>query len=102
MGNAAISDNNIKKEVIMPGRDQTGPMGQGPLTGRGLGRCSGNENFTNSRFGRGRGFRMRGRGFGFRGGFAYDELDPGKNETLEDEIQRLKERIKFLESQTNK
>ena len=25
----------------MPGRDRTGPEGDGPMTGRGLGRCSG-------------------------------------------------------------
>ena len=36
----------------MPAQDGTGPLGQGPLTGRGLGRC-------------GRGFRCGfGRGFG--------------------------------------
>ena len=40
----------------MPGQDRTGPLGQGALTGRGLGPC-----------GRGFGFR-RGRGFG-RGRF---------------------------------
>jgi len=40
----------------MPGQDGTGPMGQGPLTGRGLGPC-----------GRGLAFRRGfGRGFGMR------------------------------------
>lgn len=40
----------------MPGMDRTGPLGQGPLTGRGLGLC-----------GRGLGFgRGMGRGFGRR------------------------------------
>lgn len=68
----------------MPGLNQTGPMGQGPMTGRGLGRCNdaswqANANdsnqqdantSTNSRaygygaFGFGRGF---GRGRGCRG-----------------------------------
>ena len=38
----------------MSGQDRTGPMGQGPMTGRGLGLC-----------GRGQGLR-RGFGFGFR------------------------------------
>ena len=28
-----------RKESIMPGGDRTGPQGQGPLTGRGLGAC---------------------------------------------------------------
>jgi len=38
----------------MPGQDQTGPQGLGPMTGRGMGQCSG---------GMRRGFC--GRGFGF-------------------------------------
>lgn len=50
----------------MPGRDRTGPMGAGPMTGRSMGICAGN---TSAGFGRGcgRGFgRGMGRGFGFR------------------------------------
>ncbi|MFH1585443.1 MAG: DUF5320 domain-containing protein [archaeon] len=39
----------------MPNQDKTGPLGQGSMTGRGLGPCGG-------RFG----FRCWGRGFGFR------------------------------------
>ncbi|MDD4937874.1 MAG: DUF5320 domain-containing protein [Candidatus Shapirobacteria bacterium] len=42
----------------MPNRDKTGPMGQGPSTGRGLGLCGG----VRKGFGCGRGF---GRGLGF-------------------------------------
>ena len=42
----------------MPGQDGTGPLGQGPLTGRGLGPCG-----CGMRRGFGRGY---GRGFGFR------------------------------------
>ena len=42
----------------MPGMDGTGPLGQGPLTGRGLGPCG-----AGFRRGFGRGM---GRGFGFR------------------------------------
>jgi hypothetical protein len=29
-----------KKEAIMPGFNQNGPMGQGPMTGRRMGRCT--------------------------------------------------------------
>ena len=29
----------------MPGGDRTGPMGQGPLSGRGLGSCGGKSRF---------------------------------------------------------
>lgn len=40
----------------MPNKDKTGPLGQGPMTGRGLGLCGG---------GAGAGFRRGfGRGFG--------------------------------------
>jgi hypothetical protein len=42
----------------MPWGDGTGPLGQGPLTGRGLGPCG-----CGMRRGFGRGY---GRGFGFR------------------------------------
>lgn len=77
----------------MPGFNQTGPMGQGPMTGRRMGRCtnygakvkneetSTSENQTEREpenflgrgfgFGHGRGFRGHGMGFRnrFRGGF---------------------------------
>ena len=44
----------------MPYRDETGPQGQGPLTGRGFGSCGGGRGLRGgSGFGRG-----RGRGFG--------------------------------------
>lgn len=65
----------------MPGKDRTGPEGEGPMTGRGLGRCSGSEktvdedtNVPERGLGRGlgrglfRGGRGRGpRGYGRRG-----------------------------------
>jgi len=49
----------------MPRVDGTGPSGQGPLTGRGMGYCAGftTPGFMNPGFGRGFG---RGRGFAFR------------------------------------
>ena len=53
----------------MPRGDKTGPNGNGPMTGRGMGNCSSNdrpgytENDQNYRRGFGRG---GGRGFGFR------------------------------------
>jgi len=33
----------------MPNRDKTGPMGQGPKTGRGLGNCQGETKNTENR-----------------------------------------------------
>jgi len=55
----------------MPWGDGTGPLGLGPMTGRGLGYCAGyaTPGFMNPGFGRGfaRGFaRGFGRGFRFR------------------------------------
>jgi len=51
----------------MPGFDGTGPQGQGPLTGRGLGYCAGAVPVGRGRgIGLGRGF---GRGFGPGRGF---------------------------------
>lgn len=59
----------------MPGRDGTGPMGMGGMTGRGLGACTGaNAPFYGGGFGRGcgRGFgRGVGRGLGFGRGFGF-------------------------------
>jgi len=55
----------------MPGGDRTGPLGQGPRTGRGLGYCTGNEQpgYTSSPpYGWwGRGFRGQRPGFGGHG-----------------------------------
>jgi len=62
----------------MPGGDRTGPLGQGPGTGRSLGSCSGFDTpgYTKGlgrrmgrRFGFGRGF---GRRRGFRSGWDYE------------------------------
>lgn len=49
----------------MPGRDQTGPSGKGPMTGRATGQCGtpGNEGGRGHGMGRGAG-RGRAQGFG--------------------------------------
>ncbi|MFH1373363.1 MAG: DUF5320 domain-containing protein [bacterium] len=55
----------------MPGGDRTGPMGAGPMTGRGAGMCAGYDvpGYMNPAFGRGfGGGRGRGFGHGFQGG----------------------------------
>ncbi len=73
----------------MPGRDRTGPMGQGPLTGREFGSC-----------GRGLAFR-RGlnRGFGWRvwNRPPYQMKQP----TKEEEKQILKEELNELKKEEN-
>ena len=60
----------------MPRRDGTGPMGFGPMTGRGLGFC----NLANvSRLGLGLGFGLglgRGRGFGRRMAYYFAGVPP--------------------------
>lgn len=54
----------------MPGGDRTGPLGAGPMTGRGAGFCAGYgmPGYMNPGFGRGYGFGA-GRGGGFGRGF---------------------------------
>ncbi len=70
----------------MPGFDKTGPEGEGAMTGRRMGRCTGYgarvhkslptenpedspENYGGRGFGLSRGGRGRGRGFGLRNRF---------------------------------
>jgi len=58
----------------MPGRDRTGPIGRGPLSGRGLGDCGGYDvaEYTNQAPGRGFGMGWGGgRGYGWGGGRGY-------------------------------
>ena len=85
----------------MPFRDGTGPQGQGPMTGRGLGPCGD---------GRGKGMSMGkrmgfGRGRGFRSWFASLSKDQAKEEldsykkTLEDELEQVKAEQKKLEEE---
>jgi hypothetical protein len=55
----------------MPGGDKTGPVGAGPMTGRGAGYCAGfgRPGYINPGFARGGGFGQGRRGgFGNRGG----------------------------------
>ena len=98
----------------MPGRDGTGPSGEGPLTGRRAGRCGGTDDIDelDSPFGRGLGRRRRrrgggggrgrGAGFGRREG-ARAAAAPeagGANDAryaaLEAEMQALKKRLDEL------
>lgn len=64
----------------MPGLNGTGPMGMGPMTGRGAGRCGGG---TNAGVGAGRGIgrglgRGMGRGMGFGRGRGYNTAFSGQ------------------------
>lgn len=51
----------------MPGGDRTGPLGEGPMTGRGLGICGASQASTSAQPGPGAG-RGFGRGRGLAGG----------------------------------
>jgi hypothetical protein len=77
----------------MPGQDGTGPLGQGPLTGRGLGPCG---------CGMRRGFsRGYGRGFGFRRQVALTKEEEKKIleaelKEIETEKQTIEKRLKEM------
>ncbi|GAI10274.1 unnamed protein product [marine sediment metagenome] len=75
----------------MPRFDQTGPLGQGPMTGRGLGPCGGG-------MGYGRGY---GRGFGWRRFYTQreeSEILKDEAEALEQELKAIKERLSQLKT----
>ena len=95
----------------MPRGDGTGPNGQGPMTGRGMGFCAGYNmpGFMNSGFGRGMG--GRGRGFGAGRGFRFRAMLPfqpavmqpaviteaEEKQFLQDELEALREEMKEIE-----
>jgi len=104
----------------MPRGDRTGPMGMGPMTGRGLGLCSGSEAPGYANPAPGRGFGMgggRGRGMGGGGGrgrrnMFYATGQPGwmrfgaypapyQNPDPEMEKQGLRNQAEALQSQLN-
>ena len=100
----------------MPGGDRTGPAGAGPMTGRRLGFCVGNEE-PGASYGRAYGYG-RGPGLGFRHGLrgrfhrgyawgsipapAYEQDSPNERKYLEREIEDLKEHLSILENRLSK
>jgi hypothetical protein len=111
----------------MPRGDRTGPDGQGPMTGRGLGYCAGysNPGFSTGFFGRGIGWRRsygRGLGLGFRGGrgpggyyppYGYpsyqtlskeEELGllKAQSENIKNDLKEIQKRISELETKRDK
>lgn len=77
----------------MPGGDRTGPLGLGPMSGRGMGYCTG--------FAAGRGAGLYGRGAGFYGsgrnwrGAGFYRPVPTKAQ----EAEALRQEAAFLQSQ---
>ncbi len=85
----------------MPGRDRTGPMGAGSMSGRGLGLCT-DANLIEY----GAGYRMRsgpGCGLGFRGsfgrGFVMNRTTKTKKELLEEQKGILQNQLEIVEKQ---
>lgn len=82
----------------MPGQDGTGPQGQGPMTGRGLGPCG-----QGLRRGFGRGFgrsfgRNFGRGIYFRANYPQVSLtEAEEKKILEAELKDMEEDKKEIE-----
>ncbi len=85
----------------MPGRDGTGPIGVGPMSGRGFGVCSAGA----PGYGAGRGF-----GFGRRGGcgygrgfgrYALSDRDGAmtRKEVLDEQKKLLEDRLDFVNKQ---
>jgi len=71
----------------MPNFDKTGPAGQGPMTGQGLGSCAGNQQ-SNMRGGMGRGMGFGGGRGGCRRGFSGNS-----SVSLEDQEKFLENRL---------
>jgi hypothetical protein len=92
-----------RRYLIMPGRNRTGPEGMGPMTGRGLGYCSGYSipGGVNPTVGRGYdlGFGYRGGGGPYRGRqwFGYGYGTPFMGLTRKQEREILQEQAAYLE-----
>ncbi|MFT8888591.1 MAG: DUF5320 domain-containing protein [Ethanoligenens sp.] len=86
----------------MPGRNGTGPMGAGAMTGRGLGLCSGAGNLARgARLGLGLGMACRrGFGCGFRMFSADEEMTANhRKELLQLQKNTLKNRLADIDRQ---
>ncbi len=97
----------------MPGGDRTGPMGAGPMTGRGAGICTGTGTPGSAYHagGRGMGGRGLGRGWGrglgvrFRGWWqntAISQPSPvDERQMLEQEAAHLKNQVEQIQNRLN-
>lgn len=82
----------------MPRRDGTGPMGAGPMIGRGLRFCT-EANPFRYEYRQGR-RRNLGRGYRFRSGFGRNQnLAQSDKDFLHSKKEMLKERLKIIEEQ---
>ncbi|MFA6917411.1 MAG: DUF5320 domain-containing protein [Candidatus Gracilibacteria bacterium] len=74
----------------MPNFDKTGPAGQGPMTGQGLGSCSGNQQSNIA------GRRGRGMGFGKGMGCCVRDFSRKASVSLEDQEKFLENRLEAV------
>ena len=101
MGNYPISYNTRKEVRTMPRHDGTGPMGHGPLTGRGMGPCACAHGFPGPHARRGvgpgpHGRKGRGRGFWYTG--MCDALPPEQTvEDLEQEKRMIEQELEDIQ-----
>ncbi len=80
----------------MPARDRTGPLGEGPMTGRGLGPCG---RGLARGYGQGRGLGL-GRGFAWRArDWSARPADRTVNISREEQKQVLEQELKDLEAE---
>jgi len=74
----------------MPRQDKTGPMGMGPMTGRGMGPCGGG-------LGKGRGYGRAMCGWFYQ---KYQVMPKNeKKDLLESEIEDLKQELQMVEEE---
>ncbi len=87
----------------MPGRDGTGPLGQGAMTGRGFGVCSGvNTGFYGAGIGSGLGRGMRGgcfRRWGGTAGYPAYVAAPAQKEVLSQQKAILENQLEMIRKQ---
>jgi hypothetical protein len=96
--------NNYKEVNGMPGRDGSGPMDAGSMTGRGLGLCTG---VNAVKYGAGLGIGLglgfacrRGFGRGFGRGFAFNQTSSKtQQELLNEQRAILQDRLEVIEKQ---
>jgi len=79
----------------MPYFDGTGPQGQGPMTGRGLGPCGGGSAFGRRGLGRG---MTRGMTRGLGRGFGYNSYNQPNKTDAQDYIKDLEAELKDAKS----
>lgn len=88
----------------MPGFDKTGPNGEGAMTGRKDGLCTGNNSSGMGRGrggGRGRGLSRRSGGGRMRGDFNRENVKEGED-ALQQEVSEMRKQIAYLQEELSR